>query len=513
MKETETRFDMSRIPAQWEFFNLESKIQGYGGAMGGGKTRALCEKAFELMLQYPSIRILMARNTHASIEETTKLCMMEDVVPPEAIKSSRSSQSQDWIKLHNDSRCHFIGLEDPVRWFSSEVGALFFDECHEIAEDPVVKLITRLRQRCMDCRKNGLRDCPHFPHTAHFGFNPENPGHWLYKWFLEGATLDQWPSGEFKGYHKDALLTTGAVKPIGRADFIFARATDNPYLPSDYVDKNLATLPELLRRRYLEGEWLYVSGRSYFDVEALTEYATRVVEPKITGVSESEPKVRLRPGNGPWWVWKSPVRIPQPHRYIVSVDVASGTANDFSAIQVVSIEDFEQVAEFQAQLDPTLVALEASRIAKIYNTALVAPEITGGWGFAIVSELERLRYPNIYTRPIFDRLSKKWTDALGWDTTLKSRAVMLETLERVLREREFVLNSPRCLTELSSFVWPEQRHGDGPYKGVPQAQPGSNDDLVMALAIAVTLAVQRPRQLRTVVQEFETRPAELVTGL
>lgn len=506
-------FDMGRLAAQWEFRASPAKIRGYGGAMGGGKTRGMCEDAFDTALEHPSIRILMARNTHASIEETTKLCMIEDVVPPDMIEASRASQSQDWIRLRNKSRIHFIGLEDPVRWFSAEVGALYFDEAHEMAEQTITKLITRLRQRCLDCRKNSIPDCPHFPHRATFGFNPENPGHWLYKWFLEGAEITKWPNGDLRGYVKKDLLATGAVKPIGDAEFIFARATDNPYLAANYIEQNLGGLNELLRRRYLDGEWLYVSGRSYFDVEALTEYATRVVPPKITGTTEEKPKVRLRPGAGAWWVWKSPVREPKPHRYIVSVDVASGTANDYSAIQVVSIEDFEQVAEFQLQVDPTLVAIEAARIARIYNMALVAPEITGGWGFAIVNELERLRYPNIYTRPIFDRLSKQWTDALGWDTTANSRAVMLETLERVLREREFCLNSPRCLTELSSFVWPEQKDNSGPFKGMPQAQPGSNDDLVMALAIAVTLATQRPRQLRNPVQEFETRQAELVTGI
>jgi hypothetical protein len=51
--------------------------------------------------------------------------------------------------------------------------------------------------------------------------------------------------------------------------------------------------------------------------------------------------------------------------------------------------------------------------------------------------------------------------------------------------------------ELGTFVWPEKKQDQqGPYRGVPSAQPGCHDDLVMALAIAVYLASSMPRQLR-----------------
>ena len=52
--------------------------------------------------------------------------------------------------------------------------------------------------------------------------------------------------------------------------------------------------------------------------------------------------------------------------------------------------------------------------------------------------------------------------------------------------------SPRAVAELASFVYEEKRDGS---MGKPEARDGSNDDLVMALAIAVTVAAtKRPRQ-------------------
>jgi hypothetical protein len=57
----------------------------------------------------------------------------------------------------------------------ASLAALAFDEAHEIPEDSVLKLMTRLRQRGM-------------PHKVRLCFNPENPGHWLYRWFIAGQT-------------------------------------------------------------------------------------------------------------------------------------------------------------------------------------------------------------------------------------------------------------------------------------------------------------------------------------
>jgi hypothetical protein len=51
-----------------------------------------------------------------------------------------------------------------------------------------------------------------------------------------------------------------------------------------------------------------------------------------------------------------------------------------------------------------------------------------------------------------------------------------------------VLNGVRSVNELATFVYGKNDK--------PQAQEGCNDDLVVALAIAVTVAVDRPRQVK-----------------
>jgi terminase large subunit-like protein len=524
----ESGYQPYKNPRQVAFHKSKAKIRGYGGAMGGGKSRAMCEEVFDLSLNHPGLKTIICRQAHTSIIETTKKTMMEQVLPPQLVVAKKESMGEDWVKIRSSgeevSTIHFAGLDDPVRWFSGEYGLLAFDEAHEISEDAVVKLNTRLRQRCPECTRQGREECDHYPYKIMVGFNPENPGHWLQSWFILGGSPTEF------GYYKRELYPTGAESPIGDCEFIFAKPTDNPFLSKRYIREQLGGLPEFLRRRYMEGEWLYVTGSCFFDVEALTDYQKRACRPVIVGKTvgdlDREPKPeaqRIRIVNdraGGWSIWKPPVRrrkvassknedrlLELPgHRYLATVDTSSGGSTDYSAIQVLDVDAFEQVAEYQGMLDPDLLAVEAYRIGRIYNNALVAPEITGGWGFTIAKELQRLRYPRLYTRVVEDRLSRQWTDKVGWDTSTKTRMVMLDTLERVLREREFELYSEKALAELLTFVWNDERK--------PAAQPGCNDDLVVTLAMGVTIAASLPRQLRDepLEEEDEYVPQYAATG-
>jgi len=512
---------------QAAFRRSEAKITGYGGAMGGGKSRAMCEMAFDYAIDHPGILIPVFRQEHTSIVRSTRKTFYEQVIPPELLAQcqTKNSQGEDWIKFPNESEIHFGGLSDPIRWYSTEIGAVFFDEAQEMSEDYVVRLITRCRQRCQDCIRGNLRDCPHMPHKAYLGFNPSNPGHWLQEWFILDAERTE------RGFHKDALFPTDADESFGSAEFIFAKATDNPYLPPKYISETLAGLPRHLRKQLLEGLWEFGANNSFFDEDAISDYQMRAIEGNVMFQGKTDGDVeadahhrtrggdklkkpcRIIPGNGPWAVYRKPVRRVQaddgtfsdPHRYVMGIDVSSGGSQDYSGICVVDVEDWALAARFQGKISPTDLAEEVYRIGRIYNDALAVPEITGGWGFTVEQELKRYRYPNVYTRKILDRLSKKWTDRTGWDTTVKTRAHMLDTLDRVLREGEFEMEDLPIVNELATFI----RNKDKGWK--PEAQPGCHDDLVMSLAIAVTVASDMPRQLIKLKEE-PYRPQALVMG-
>jgi hypothetical protein len=505
---------------QSAFMQCGARIIGYGGAMGGGKSRAICERALDYALECPGVPIVIARQKHTAITETTKKTMMEQVLDPRLIRNKKASMGEDFVQLVNDSVIHFIGLDDPVRWFSAEIGVLIVDQVEECDEDTIVKLITRLRHP-----KSPVGEFKGDPIAGKviLSFNPENPGHWLQKWFLLGGERTE------HGFRKPELFAAGATKPLGDAEFFFASARHNKFLPPGYIEQTLEGLPEHLKRRYLDGVWEFISGTCYFDTDALGHFqsvaeATKPLmsgftagdvkldaQARLSGIRSKDP-VKIVPGSGPLSVWKQPVRdgrgkdgsVLPAHRYVCAVDTSSGGSTDYSAIQVFDVDTFEQVAEWQGKLDPDLVAVEAYRLGRIYNNALMVPEVTGGWGFSVEQELKRLRYPNLYTRKIMDRLSRKWTDRTGWDTTVKTRAHMLDTLERVIREKEVGIYSLRLVSELGTFVRDD--------RGRPAAQPGCNDDLVMSFAIAVAVAVSMPRHQRKL-RSREHRPGvSSVTG-
>ncbi len=485
-------------PPQRAFLNSKATVRGYGGAMAGGKTRCLMEAVLDAAIKYPGIQILVARARHTTIIETTRRTMMKEVLGPcpELVERSKMSQGEDWLEIYSQepgvtSRVNFIGLDDPVKWYSSEIGMLVFDEAHEIREEDAVQLMTRLRQKGM-------------PHKTLIAFNPSSPGHWLQEWFILGSAQKE------HGFYKEKLTVREAESPLGSAEFVFANAYDNPHLPQDYIERSLGSLPALLKRRLLQGEWVLTDGSLFFDGEALVEYQRELQAPWKTGVTAGDPtggdpqnpiRVKLEQ-NGALAVWKAPVRAKAgkpAHRYVVAVDVSSGGAADYTGIQVIDVEDFEQVAELQVKLDPDLAAVEAYRLACIYNGALLVPEVTGGIGLTIVRVAQRLNLqykgnpkdkPVIYQRIVgaHEKLGRDFTEKLGWDTNVRTRALMLDTLEEVIRQRSLKINGVRTHTELTHFARDD--------KGRPAALSGRHDDLTLSLAIGVFIAVSLPKQLR-----------------
>lgn len=505
------------LPAQNAFRRSTATVRGFGGAMGGGKSRTICEEAFDLALDCPGILIPIFRQVHVHITGTTRKTFFEQVLPAELrgrrdLVQIRQSGGQDFVKLlWNGSEIHFAGLDSDAKVFSAEYGAAFFDEAHEIGEADVLTVNTRLRQRCPDCILDSVVDCEHYPHTMALAFNPSFPGHWLHSWFLVGGSMTEW------GRYKTDLVATEATDPIGSAEFFKSLAADNPFLPSKYVGRNLAGLSERMRRRLLDGFWEHGAG-SFFDGDALADTQEKAAEGKpvligepagdLTGSDKKNPPTLRAVRHGRLEVYKAPVRDTttpggeeiKAHRYVVAVDASSGVSSDYSAVQVIDVEELEQVAEWQGKVDPDKLAETAFLLACVYNGATLAPEITGGWGFAVVKRCQAMMgawkgptnwRPQLYTRPVVDRISQKWTDLLGWDTNTKSRAQMLDVLEQSLRDGGLTIHGQRTLAEMFAFATPQLQTGAW---GKPQAQKGAHDDLVIALAIGVAVAVKLPRK-------------------
>ena len=198
-------------------------------------------------------------------------------------------------------------------------------------------------------------------------------------------------------------------------------------------------------------------------------------------VSKSIPVVENMLGNANvkgMMIWKLP--IPK-HRYILGVDVGKGTSNDFSAIQVMDVETYEQVAEFHAKIGTKLFGRLVKKVARYYNAGYICVECNG-IGEAVFNEIyhhDTDPYDNVFKRLVTKNGLKIMT---GWDTNVKSRKLMTNSFIDWLSVDhlfdELKLNSKRLYTELTTWVWSGDR---------PDHAEGAHDDLIIALGLCLYL--------------------------
>ncbi len=146
------------------------------------------------------------------------------------------------------------------------------------------------------------------------------------------------------------------------------------------------------------------SGECVFELDALDK-----------ALAEARDPIESR-DNGRLLIW-----LPRQAggQYVIGVDPAGGgVEGDYSCAQVIDRQRGAQCAEFRGHLPPRELADKLIRLAKSYNTALVAVE-RNNHGFGVLVTLEVKCYPNVF-------MSR--TGEHGWLTTQVNQPAMIETL-------------------------------------------------------------------------------------
>ena len=216
-------------------------LLGYGGAMGGGKTRAIAELAIDAALMHPGDNILVARH-HLSDLSSTTMKEFFQVCPPELIQRRQQAPTSlvqlrlpSWPRDQH-STVNFRHLSDWQGLGSQQYGAVLIDEAGQVDEDAALMLLTRLRH-------------PAQPQRWFVAASNPWPG-WFQRWFLH------------RELHEDALRAAS-----GQVAFIPAKIADNPHLPDNYAQLNHALLPQPWRDRFIDGRWNALMGRVYPDFD------------------------------------------------------------------------------------------------------------------------------------------------------------------------------------------------------------------------------------------------------
>jgi hypothetical protein len=223
------------------------------------------------------------------------------------------------------------------------------------------------------------------------------------------------------------------------------------------------------------------SGRPCFDPDALNT---------IEGVCEEPQRiVDVRLSDGEWedrddgllQIWQEPQ---EEGEYAIGADVAEGLEHgDASSFDVLN-ERGQQVAHFNGRLDTDLFGQVLNWVAIKYNNAFLGVE-RNNHGHAVLNELKRLEYTNLYVEERLDRDSEEETEKVGWYTSQVFKPFIIDNLKALIRDCLAGIICKQTVDEARTYVIDA--------KGRTNAQDGCFDDRVMSYAIAHEMLRRMPR--------------------
>lgn len=250
-----------------------------------------------------------------------------------------------------------------------------------------------------------------------------------------------------------------------------ARAADAESLTREeceLIEDRGLDLEQIGFRRQIKMSFRQLASQEYAED---SESCFRASGDSVFELSAIEDRLRTAPDplqtrrNGELEIWLPPV---QGKQYVVAVDPAEGgSEGDHSAAQVLDMDTALQCAEFAAHLGGSELARLVTALAKEYNDAWLVVE-RNNHGSGILAHIEEgCHYERIYSQH----------GKAGWLTNSVTRPAILGSLDAALVERPECFKSRKLLAECRSFV----RMRDGS----TGARPGTHDDRVMAMAIAL----------------------------
>ena len=240
------------FPRQKEFHESRAKYRLFGGAAGPGKTKALLWEAIRQALEVDGCDTLLLRRTYPELESSLLAYFRRDV-PRSMYKSYNESKHIVTWKNGSTTRFgHCRNEKDVYQYQGAEFLFIGIDELTHFSYKQWQFLTSR--NRCparvySDGKNAGKRIVPCMAGAT----NPGNIGH---AW-VKALWVDKKPPA---GFDRPELYDENDYQ------FIPARLEDNPTYANDTdYRRSLETLPEHLRRAFLEGDWNVFAGQ-YFDV-------------------------------------------------------------------------------------------------------------------------------------------------------------------------------------------------------------------------------------------------------
>lgn len=366
------------------------------------------------------------------------------------------------ITFRNGSQIIFAGLDDVEKLKSIyNITGIWIEEASEISEQDFNQLDIRLRGETKYYKQIILT------------FNPVSILHWLKRRFFDKTDV------------KGNRLPKDITKLIRTHHSTYR---DNRFLPEEdrKTLENFAYTDPYYYQVYALGQW-GVLGKSVFDAQAISGRLLRLPKAhdrgrfEYTDYGTGIKGIRWTSDKDGWITIYSPVK--ERRHYVIGADTA-GTGSDSFVGQVLDNFTGEQVSVLRHQFGEDEFAKQLYCLGVYYNDALIGVETN--YSTYPVRELERLRYKKQYVRETFDNYTHKTRKSFGFETTSKTRPVIISNLITWARENIDSINDKVTLEEMLTFVRNEDFR--------PEAEEGAHDDCVMALAIAHYIRPQQKYQ-------------------
>jgi hypothetical protein len=188
-------------------------------------------------------------------------------------------------------------------------------------------------------------------------------------------------------------------------------------------------------------------------------------------------------------------------KYLVIVDAAEGKlrsdyVSDNAVIQVFDCMAKEQVLEWAGTFDEEITAAYAVMIAKVYNSALIAPEMNNQCGGTLWAELKKSGYTGLFFREVVRQ--NKITREPGWETKVSVKKDVCSQFRLDFKNGNCLLHSAALLEEMLYFM---------DVQGKLRAADNHLDDRVMSVAIGLKIIECTPTLTR--VEKIEPEMTDL----
>lgn len=134
--------------------------------------------------------------------------------------------------------------------------------------------------------------------------------------------------------------------------------------------------------------------------------------------------------------------------YFIGADVSEGLAIGDSSSAYVMDQEYNQVAKWHGKIDPDLFGHFLISLSIFFNKALIIPE-KNNMGHTTVTTIRNEGYGKLYRETIEDKITKETREELGWRTTEKSKATMLNEAIRMFRDGELNIKDGSLAREMS----------------------------------------------------------------